>query len=68
MPLTDGAAATLSPGIYVFQGGKFVVEKGASLEGDDLGLFCSSRVTIPCAAAHRLRFARRRPHCVDLRG
>jgi hypothetical protein len=45
LKITDGATVTLSPGIYVIQGGKFVVEKGASLEGDDVGLFLTGKST-----------------------
>ena len=45
LKITDGATVTLSPGIYVIQGGKFVVEKAATLEGEDLGLFLTGKST-----------------------
>ena len=45
LKITDGATVTLSPGIYVIQGGKFVVEKAATLEGEDVGLFLTGKST-----------------------
>jgi len=45
LKITDGATVTLSPGIYVIQGGKFVVEKAASLEGEEVGLFLTGKST-----------------------
>jgi hypothetical protein len=39
LKITGGATVTLSPGIYVIQGGKFIVDQGATLEGEDVGFF-----------------------------
>jgi Putative Flp pilus-assembly TadE/G-like len=39
LKLTDGATVTLSPGIYIIQGGKLIVDKGALLEGEGVGFF-----------------------------
>src|SRR5262245_1329454 len=43
LKITDGATVTLSAGIYVIQRGKFIVEKGASLEGEDVGFFLTGK-------------------------
>lgn len=39
LKITGGAMVTLSPGIYIIQGGKFTVDKGAQLEGEDVGFY-----------------------------
>jgi hypothetical protein len=41
--ITGGATVNLTPGIYIIQGGKLVVDQGASLEGDDVGLYLSGK-------------------------
>jgi hypothetical protein len=43
LKITDGATVTLSPGIYIIQGGKFTVDKGALLEGEDVGFFLAGK-------------------------
>ena len=43
LKITDGATVTLSPGIYVIQGDKFIVDKGALLEGEDVGFFLAGK-------------------------
>lgn len=43
LKITDGATVTLSPGIYIIQGGKFLVDKGAVLEGEDVGFFLAGK-------------------------
>jgi hypothetical protein len=43
LKVTGGATVRLSPGIYIIQGGKLVVDQGASLEGDDVGLYLSGK-------------------------
>jgi hypothetical protein len=45
LKITDGATVTLSPGTYLIQGGKFVVERGATLEGEDVGVFLTGEST-----------------------
>lgn len=39
LKITNGATVTLAPGVYVIAGGKFIVDKGALLEGEDVGFF-----------------------------
>jgi Putative Flp pilus-assembly TadE/G-like len=43
LKITDGATVTLSPGTYIIQGGKFTVDKGALLEGEDVGFFLAGK-------------------------
>jgi hypothetical protein len=43
LKITGGATVTLSPGIYIIQGGKLLVDKGALLEGDDVGFFLTGK-------------------------
>jgi len=37
LKITNSATVTLAPGIYIVQGGKLTVDRGASLEGEDVG-------------------------------
>jgi hypothetical protein len=43
LKITAAAVVTLSPGIYIIQGGKLTVDKGASIEGDDVGFFLAGK-------------------------
>ncbi len=43
LKITGGATVTLAPGIYIIQGGKFIVDKGAVLEGEDVGFFLAGK-------------------------
>jgi hypothetical protein len=43
LKITNGASVTLAPGLYIIQGGKFIVDKGALLEGEDVGFFLAGR-------------------------
>jgi Flp pilus assembly protein TadG len=43
--ITGGATVTLKPGVYVIQGGKLVVDRGAVLEGDDVGFYLAGRLS-----------------------
>ncbi|GGH24661.1 hypothetical protein GCM10007036_31220 [Alsobacter metallidurans] len=39
LTITDGASASLLSGVYVFEGGPLIVDKGASLSGDYVGFY-----------------------------
>ena len=43
LKITDGATVVLSDGIYIVQGGKFVIDHGASVEGTDVGFFLAGK-------------------------
>ena len=43
LKITGGATVTLSPGIYIIQGGKLIVDRGGTLEGEDVGFFLAGR-------------------------
>jgi Flp pilus assembly protein TadG len=43
LKVTNGATVTLSPGIYIVQGGKLTVDKGATLEGEGVGFFLAGK-------------------------
>ena len=43
LKVTSGATVTLSPGIYIVQGGKLTVDKGATLEGEGVGFFLAGK-------------------------
>jgi hypothetical protein len=43
LKITDAAVVTLSPGVYIIQGDKFTVDKGASLEGQDVGFYLAGK-------------------------
>jgi hypothetical protein len=39
LKITDGAKVTLGQGTYIIEGGKLVVDKGASIEGEQVGFY-----------------------------
>src|SRR5262249_10564228 len=39
LKITNHATVTLSPGVYIVQGGKFTVDQGASLQGTNVGFY-----------------------------
>jgi Flp pilus assembly protein TadG len=39
LTITNGATATLSPGVYIITGGKFTVNQNATLQGNEVGFF-----------------------------
>jgi hypothetical protein len=43
LKITGGASVTLAPGIYAIKDGKFVVDGGATLEGEDVGFFLTGK-------------------------
>jgi Flp pilus assembly protein TadG len=43
LKITQNAAVSLMPGIYIVQGGKFTVDHGASLEGKDVGFYLAGK-------------------------
>jgi Flp pilus assembly protein TadG len=43
--ITGGAIVTLEPGVYVVKDGKLAVDAGATLEGEDVGLFLTGRLS-----------------------
>ena len=43
LKITNSATVTLAPGIYIVQGGKLTVDRGASLEGEDVGFFLAGK-------------------------
>ena len=43
LKITGGASVTLTPGTYIIKDGKFLVDSGATLEGDDVGFFLTGK-------------------------
>jgi hypothetical protein len=43
LKITDKAVVTLRPGIYIIKDGPLVVDKGATLEGADVGIYLTGR-------------------------
>jgi hypothetical protein len=43
LKITEGAAVTLSPGIYTIRGGKLFVDKNGSLFGEDVSFFLAGK-------------------------
>jgi hypothetical protein len=45
LKITGGASVTLAPGIYIIKDGKFLVDFGATLDGEDVGLYLSGKLS-----------------------
>jgi hypothetical protein len=45
LKITGGATVTLAPGVYIIEGGKFTVDRGAALEGRDVGFFLAGQAS-----------------------
>jgi hypothetical protein len=43
LKITDGADVTLAPGIYIIKDGPLIVDRGASISGDDVSIFLTGR-------------------------